>query len=130
MGTFAYERFRALHDGPGAFIMPNPWDGASALILKRAGFAALGTSSFAIALGLGVPMATTRYRAARRSRTAAFLAALTGLPVNGDLEDGFGAEPADVAATVEAAIAGGPRGSASRTPPPIHRARSTTSTTR
>ena len=33
-----YERFRALHEHPGGFIMPNPWDGASALLLKQAGF--------------------------------------------------------------------------------------------
>ena len=35
------------------------------------------------------------------------LARLTGLPVNGDLEDGFGPAPEDCVATVEAAIAGG-----------------------
>jgi 2-methylisocitrate lyase-like PEP mutase family enzyme len=35
------------------------------------------------------------------------MARLTGLPVNGDLEDGFGPAPEDCAATVEAAIAGG-----------------------
>ena len=33
-----YQRFRALHQRPGAFIMPNAWDGASAVLLKRAGF--------------------------------------------------------------------------------------------
>ena len=48
-----YERFRALHERPGGFIMPNPWDGASALLMKDAGFKALGTSSAAIALSLG-----------------------------------------------------------------------------
>jgi len=26
-------RFRALHDGPGAFVIPNPWDVGSARIL-------------------------------------------------------------------------------------------------
>jgi 2-methylisocitrate lyase-like PEP mutase family enzyme len=25
-------RFRALHDGPGAFVIPNPWDVGSARI--------------------------------------------------------------------------------------------------
>ena len=48
-----YERFRDLHERPGGFIMPNPWDGASALLMKDAGFEALGTSSAAIALSLG-----------------------------------------------------------------------------
>ena len=35
---------------------------------------------------------------------ARLLIRVTGLPVNGDLEDGFGPEPSDVEATVEAAI--------------------------
>ena len=48
-----YARFRALHERPGAFIMPNAWDGASAVLLKRAGFEALGTSSVAIAFAFG-----------------------------------------------------------------------------
>jgi 2-methylisocitrate lyase-like PEP mutase family enzyme len=38
---------------------------------------------------------------------AADLARFSGLPVNGDLEDGFGSEPEQVRATVEAAVAGG-----------------------
>jgi predicted metal-dependent phosphoesterase TrpH len=33
-----YERFRALHEQKCGFIMPNPWDGTSALLLKQAGF--------------------------------------------------------------------------------------------
>ena len=40
-------RFRALHDGPGAFIIPNPWDIGSARILAGLGFRALATSSAA-----------------------------------------------------------------------------------
>lgn len=103
----AYERFLALHQGPGAFIMPNPWDGMSALLLKDAGFAALGTSSIAIASAAGVR--DTRHAVSREAAIAngTLIAQLTGLPVNGDLEDGFGPEPADCVATVEAAIAGG-----------------------
>ena len=48
-----YERFRALHEREGGFIMPNAWDGVSALLLKQAGFEALGTSSAAIASAMG-----------------------------------------------------------------------------
>jgi len=40
-------------------------------------------------------------------RNAALVGKLTGLPVNGDTEDGFGPSPADAVATVEAAIAAG-----------------------
>jgi 2-methylisocitrate lyase-like PEP mutase family enzyme len=46
-------RFRALHDGPGAFVIPNPWDVGSARILAGLGFKALATSSAASASALG-----------------------------------------------------------------------------
>ena len=46
-------RFRALHDGPGAFVIPNPWDAASARLLAGLGFQALATSSAASASVLG-----------------------------------------------------------------------------
>ena len=48
----AYERFRALHERAGTFVMPNAWDGASAVLLKRAGFGSLGSTSLAIAFAL------------------------------------------------------------------------------
>lgn len=34
-------RFRALHDRPGVFVIPNPWDVASARILAGFGFEVL-----------------------------------------------------------------------------------------
>jgi 2-methylisocitrate lyase-like PEP mutase family enzyme len=46
-------RFHALHARPGIFIMPNPWDIASARILAGFGFEALATSSAASACVLG-----------------------------------------------------------------------------
>ena len=46
-------RFRALHEAPGAFVIPNPWDGGSARILAALGFQALATSSGAQAGTLG-----------------------------------------------------------------------------
>jgi len=41
--------FRALHQGPRAFIIANAWDAGSARILAGVGFAALATSSGAAA---------------------------------------------------------------------------------
>jgi 2-methylisocitrate lyase-like PEP mutase family enzyme len=38
-------RFRALHDREQLFVMPNPWDVASARLLEAAGFEALATTS-------------------------------------------------------------------------------------
>jgi 2-methylisocitrate lyase-like PEP mutase family enzyme len=102
-----YERFLALHQREGGFIMPNAWDGTSALLLKRAGFEALGTSSAALAATLG--RLDGRHAVSREEHlaNAKLIGALTGLPVNGDFEDGYGASPRDVAATVEAAIGAG-----------------------
>jgi 2-methylisocitrate lyase-like PEP mutase family enzyme len=87
--------------------MPNPWDGTSALLLKAAGFEALGTSSAAIASAMG--RLDGRHSVSREEHiaNAQLIGRLTGLPVNGDFEDGYGATPRDVATTVEAAIAAG-----------------------
>ncbi|HEY6923129.1 MAG TPA: isocitrate lyase/phosphoenolpyruvate mutase family protein [Steroidobacteraceae bacterium] len=102
-----YERFRALHEQKGGFLMPNAWDGASALILKQAGFQALGTSSAALASALG--RLDGRHSVSREEHieNAVLLGKLTDLPVNGDFEDGYGATSAEVGATVEAAIEAG-----------------------
>jgi 2-methylisocitrate lyase-like PEP mutase family enzyme len=102
-----YHQFLALHGQAGGFIMPNAWDGLSALTLKNAGFEALGTSSAALAASMG--RLDGRHSVSRQEHLAhaKLLTELTDLPVNGDFEDGYGDTPADVAATVEAAIAAG-----------------------
>jgi 2-methylisocitrate lyase-like PEP mutase family enzyme len=102
-----YERFRALHEQSGGFIMPNAWDGTSALLLKEAGFKALGTSSAAIASAMG--RLDGRHAVSRDEHiaNAKLLGSLTDLPINGDFEDGYGDSPVDVATTVEVAIAAG-----------------------
>jgi 2-methylisocitrate lyase-like PEP mutase family enzyme len=46
-------RFRALHQGPHAFVIPDPWDAGSARVLTALGFQALATSSGAQAGVLG-----------------------------------------------------------------------------
>jgi 2-methylisocitrate lyase-like PEP mutase family enzyme len=58
---------------------------------------------------VGLGRADGRHAVSRDEAIAngALIARVTGLPVNGDLEDGFGASPDDCVATVEAAIAGG-----------------------
>jgi 2-methylisocitrate lyase-like PEP mutase family enzyme len=94
-------RFRALHDGDGAFIMPNPWDVGSARILAGLGFQALATSSAASASALG-------RRDGRLARDEALAHArmivdATDLPVSADLEKGFGDTPEVVAETIRLA---------------------------
>jgi 2-methylisocitrate lyase-like PEP mutase family enzyme len=103
----AHERFRALHASPRGFVMPNAWDGASAVLLREAGFPALGTSSLAIAFAAGRLDGTAAVSRDEALANGTLLAAVSGLPVNGDLEDGFGPDPQDCVDTVEAAIAAG-----------------------
>lgn len=102
----AYARFRALHE-TGCFVMPNAWDGASAAILKNAGFQALGTSSAAISYALGRHDGAHAVSLADSVANGTLMAGVTGLPINGDLEDGYGPSPENCADTVRAAIAGG-----------------------
>ncbi len=103
----AADRFRALHAGPGAFLMPNAWDGASAVLMKAAGLQALGTSSAAIAWAMGRQDGAHAVSRAEAIENGVMMGRLTGLPVNGDLEDGFGPSPEDCAATVMAAAEAG-----------------------
>ena len=104
----AYERFRARHDT--TFIMPNAWDGASAVLMQAAGFQAIGTSSAAIAFAMGRLDGHHAVSLADSVANGTLITQLTGLPVNGDLEDGYGPSPEHCVATVEAAIAGGMAG--------------------
>src|SRR5947209_925836 len=98
-------RFRALHDGPGAFVIPNPWDVGSARILAGLGFQALATSSAASACSLGRrDGALTRDEALTHARS---VVDATELPVSGDLENGFGDTPEEVAETVRLAAEAG-----------------------
>ena len=97
--------FRALHDGPGAFIIPNPWDIGSAQILEGLGFKALATSSAASACTIGKKDGElTRDEALAHARA---IVSGTNLPVSADLENGFGDAPKIVAETVRLAADAG-----------------------
>jgi 2-methylisocitrate lyase-like PEP mutase family enzyme len=94
-------QFLALHDGPGAFIIPNPWDTGSARILAGLGFQALATSSAASASAIGrKDGGLTRDQALEHGR---LIVDATDLPVSADLENGFGDAPEFVAETVRLA---------------------------
>ncbi len=98
-------RFRALHEGPGAFVIPNPWDAGSARILAGLGFLALATSSGASAGILGRRDGTvTRDEALAHARA---IVEATDLPVSADLEKGFGDAPEAAAETIRRAGAVG-----------------------
>jgi 2-methylisocitrate lyase-like PEP mutase family enzyme len=94
-------RFRALHQGPGAFVIPNPWDAGSARILAGLGFLALATSSSASAGTLGRRDGrVTREEALAMARA---IVEATDLPVSADLEKGFGDAPSVAAETIRMA---------------------------
>jgi 2-methylisocitrate lyase-like PEP mutase family enzyme len=91
-------RFRALHEGPKAFVIPNPWDAGSARLLAGLGFQALATSSGASAGVLG-----RRDGQVRRDEAlshARIICEATDLPVSADLEKGFGDAPEAAADTI------------------------------
>jgi 2-methylisocitrate lyase-like PEP mutase family enzyme len=93
--------FRTLHDGPGAFVIPNPWDVGSARILAGLGFQALATSSAACASALGRrDGGLPRDEALAQAR---LIVDATDLPVSADLEKGFGDAPEVVAETIRRA---------------------------
>jgi 2-methylisocitrate lyase-like PEP mutase family enzyme len=102
-------RFRELHAGPGAFVIPNPWDAGSARALAGLGFQALATSSAASAGVLGRRDGQLSRDEALAHARAIVMA--TDLPVSADLENGFGDAPAFAAETIrlaaEVGLAGG-----------------------
>ena len=88
-------RFRALHDRPGPFVIPNPWDVGSTRILEWIGFEAVATSSAASACAVGRRDGElTRDEALAHAR---MIVDATDLPVSADLERGFGDAPDAVA---------------------------------
>ncbi|WP_326836906.1 isocitrate lyase/phosphoenolpyruvate mutase family protein [Amycolatopsis rhabdoformis] len=102
-----YEQFLELHRGTGPFIMPNAWDAPSALLFKEAGFKSIATSSAAFAATLGRLDGIHAVTRDTHLAHAALLTSASGLPINGDFEDGYGDTPEDVRATVDAAVARG-----------------------
>jgi 2-methylisocitrate lyase-like PEP mutase family enzyme len=97
--------FLALHEGAGAFIIPNPWDAGTARLLQSLGFKALATTSAGFAYSIGKPDGAVDR--ARMLAHAADLVAATDLPVSADLENGYGDDPANVADTVRLAATAG-----------------------
>ena len=89
--------FRALHEAPELFVIPNPWDAGSARLLAAQGFKALATSSFASALASGCwDGALSRDEVISHARA---VVEACDLPVSADLEAGFGETPEDIAET-------------------------------
>ncbi len=101
--------FRALHERPGAFIIPNPWEAGTARLLAGLGFEALATTSLGLANMLG--RADSKVTRAEVIDNCRVIAEATDLPVNADLENCFAHEPEAAAETIrlaaEAGVVGG-----------------------
>ena len=103
--------FRALHERPGTFIMPNPWDAGTAKLFASLGFEALATTSLGFASSCGRVDGTLSISREELIANCREIASATELPVNADLENGYADDP-DEAATIvrlaaDAGIVGG-----------------------
>jgi 2-methylisocitrate lyase-like PEP mutase family enzyme len=97
---------RDLHVPGRPVVLPNVWDAGSARLFAEAGFAALATSSSAVALSLGYAdheqtPADEMFAAIGRITRAA------GVPVTADIESGYGLPAAEVAERLLGAGAAG-----------------------
>jgi len=101
------EAFKALHERPGVFVIPNPWDAGSAKALASLGFEALATTSAGFAFSIGKPDGAAALSREETLEHARVIVDATPLPVSADLEKGFGDEPETCAETIRLAAKAG-----------------------
>jgi 2-methylisocitrate lyase-like PEP mutase family enzyme len=98
--------FHALHRRGNPLLLVNVWDAWSATVVANAGHAAIATSSYSVAEAAG-------YRDGQAIPVDAFMAivarigATIALPLNVDVEAGFGDTAADAGAIADAVIRAG-----------------------
>jgi len=93
--------FRRLHES-GCFVLPNPWDVGSAMLLQHLGFQALATTSAGMAWSLGRADVDVSLEQALQHFSE--LASASDVPVNADFENAFGDAPEEVANNVALAV--------------------------
>lgn len=101
--------FRLLH-ASGCFVIPNPWDIGTAMMLKHLGFKALATTSSGFSFSRGLP--DTDWAVPRDMALAhiAEIVRATDLPVNADFESGYARDPEGVAESCRLCAATGVAG--------------------
>lgn len=104
--------FKAMHRASRGFVMPNAWDAGSAILLAASGVGAIATTSAGIAFSMGRPDYNVRDPRLAVPRAVMFermreIVEAVALPVNGDLEEGYGDRPEAVAETIKLAIEAG-----------------------
>lgn len=100
-----YDAFRALHERPGVFVIPNPWDAGSAKILTALGFEALATTSAGLAFSIGHRDGAGEVTRDEVLANARAIVEATDLPVSADMENGYG-DAADACAEMIRLAAG------------------------
>jgi 2-methylisocitrate lyase-like PEP mutase family enzyme len=97
----AINEFHRLHES-GCFVLPNPWDIGSAILLEHLGFKAVATTSAGYAFTRGLPdggVSLDEMLAHFRE-----VAAAVSLPVNADFQNCFADDPDGVATNVTACV--------------------------
>ncbi len=101
--------FQALHESRETFIIPNPWDAGSALLLQQAGFKALATTSSGFAQSIGKVDGEVSLE--EKLDHCRVLASVTDVPISADFENGFADAPQEAAQNIlklaETGVAGG-----------------------
>ena len=97
------QAFQELHARARPFLIPNPWDRGSALILESLGFEALATTSLGLANVLGQRDVTLQ----QVIDNCREICEATRLPVNADLENGFADAPREAAQAIRLACEAG-----------------------
>lgn len=95
--------FAALHQRPGCFVIPNPWDAGTAKILTALGFEALASTSAGLAFTLGRNDGVGEVTREQILENARQIVAATDLPVTADLENCFADAPEVAAETIRLA---------------------------
>ena len=96
MSDSAGARYRALHDK--FFVLPNPWDPGSAVMMEALGFVALATTSSGLAMSrAGQDGDIGRDELVEH---VAELTSVVGVPINVDAERCYADDPSGVAETV------------------------------
>lgn len=92
--------FKSLHERPGCFIIPNPWDSGTSKLLTNLGFEALATTSAGLAFSFGRPDLCRKLSLEEILNNAKDILSVTDLPVSADLENGYSDSPEGVYNTI------------------------------
>ena len=95
-------RFKELHED-GLFLLPNAWNGGSAVVCEKSGFDAIGTTSAGIAFAMGRPDGEL-IAFSDLVRVAEEILSVVNLPVSIDIERGYAESIDEICRNVETVI--------------------------